>query len=76
MLSNYGRAAKTPMKRIIGSRSLAQVTNAKVEPFLLEDMAEYKSGKEEQLPPFVISRQRGFLPRKVRETEKALNALS
>ncbi|UZJ57123.1 hypothetical protein CBS101457_006443 [Exobasidium rhododendri] len=64
MLSNYGRAATTPMKSIIGSRSLAQVTNAKVEPFLLEDMAEYKTGRVDNLPPFVISRQRGFLPRK------------
>lgn len=65
MLSNYGRAATMPMKRIVGTRSLAQVTNAKVEPFLLEEMADYKNGKEENLPPFVISRQRGFLPRKV-----------
>jgi len=65
MLSKYGRAAATPVKRVIGSRSLAQVTNAKVEPFLLEEMTEYKTGKDDKLAPFVISRQRGFLPRKV-----------
>ena len=72
MLSSYGRVAKGPVRRAlpsghgISARHLAQVANIKVEPFLLEDMAEYKAGNEEQLAPFVISRRRGFLPRKVR----------
>lgn len=33
---------------------------------LLEDMPEYNSSREDTLPPFVVSRTRGFLPRKVR----------
>jgi indoleamine 2,3-dioxygenase len=67
MMSNYGRLARMPVKaqhHLSGVRRFAQVSNAKVEPFLLEDMSEYKTGNEEALPPFVISRQRGFLPRK------------
>lgn len=67
MLSHYSRLARKPVQAA-GVRCLAQVTNARVEPFLLEDMTQYKNGNEEDLPPFVISRRRGFLPRKVRES--------
>lgn len=69
MLSHYSRLAKKPVQAA-GVRCLAQVTNARVEPFLLEDMTQYKNGNEEELAPFVISRRRGFLPRKVKKTNK------
>lgn len=32
---------------------------------LLEDMPEHGTAREDGLPPFVVSRDRGFLPRKV-----------
>ncbi|PWN48512.1 indoleamine 2,3-dioxygenase gamma type [Violaceomyces palustris] len=54
-------------------RTLAQVSDAslrspdvKVEPYLLEDLPEVKAGDKDaiaKLPPFVLSRERGFLPR-------------
>ncbi|KAN0065914.1 hypothetical protein ACQY0O_001047 [Thecaphora frezii] len=57
-------------------RTLAQVSNAAVkgagakaaefEPYLLEELDVVKKGDKkaiDQLPPFVISRERGFLPR-------------
>lgn len=33
------------------------------KPFILEDLIAYKMGNTKSLPPFVISRERGFLPR-------------
>ncbi|SPO35780.1 related to BNA2 - putative tryptophan 2,3-dioxygenase or indoleamine 2,3-dioxygenase [Pseudozyma flocculosa] len=57
-------------------RGLAQVSDAavktargkapEIEPYLLEELDVVKRGDKkaiEQLPPFVISRERGFLPR-------------
>lgn len=66
-ISRYARLAHQPVKHLASTprRNLAQVSDARVAPFLLEDMAKYKNGQEEELPPFVISRERGFLPRKV-----------
>ncbi|KAE8258243.1 hypothetical protein A4X13_0g1803 [Tilletia indica] len=67
-----GRAFR-PQPLIGPTRHLASATNAipagkheAQEPYLLEDLPSYKSGDKaaiNALPPFVISRGRGFLPR-------------
>ncbi|PWY99689.1 IDO-domain-containing protein [Testicularia cyperi] len=65
---------RLPTTGVSQRRTLAQISDAatpksaapEVEPYLLEELPSVKAGDKDaisKLPPFVISRERGFLPR-------------
>ncbi|CBQ68335.1 conserved hypothetical protein [Sporisorium reilianum SRZ2] len=62
------RTVPTPLRRTFAqvSDAASAPTSASAEPYLLEELPAVLSGDRDaiaKLPPFVISRERGFLPR-------------